>query len=368
MPKNLKDLVVFSELPLWFAWLTVAAFIGLHLTQSWLADFSHPARFLLLFIWLFIIVLWNSFKVSHHVEKLSESLREPMSTLLLTLTATSIEIVTIATIMKTGNANPTLARDTMYSIIMIILNGIVGLSLFLGGIRYNEQRYNLRGSVEFLSVILVLAVIALVLPNFTLSTSTPTFSTPQALFLIFASLSIYAIFLGIQTISHRTHFISPHEPKTPNQHTKKRLYYHMILLIAYLIPTLLIAKQIAIPMNYLISADSYPELGGLFVAILVLTPEGVSAIRASLSNHLQRSVNIALGATLATTALTIPAVLIMGIWTHHTVILGLENGNLTLLVLSLITALVTFANGRSGLLQGALHLLLFCAYILMIFD
>lgn len=368
MAKKLRGLVIFRELPLWLSWLTVGAFIGLHLSHSWLADFSHPVRFLVLFAWLFAIVLWSSFKVARHVEKLSDTLREPLSTLLLTLTATSIEIVAIAAIMKTGGQNPTLARDTMYSIIMIILNGIVGLSLFLGGIRYNEQRYNLRGSIEFLSVILVLTVIALILPNFTVSTPIPTFSTRQTLFLIFASLSIYAIFLGIQTISHRAHFLSPHDLQKPNHDLQKSPYYHAILLIAYLLPTLLIAKQIAVPVNYLIGAERYPALGGLFVAILVLAPEGLSAIRASLSNHLQRSVNIALGAALATTALTIPAVLIMGLLTGHTVILGLGQGDRTLLLLSLVTALVTFANGRSGLLQGALHLLLFFAYILLIFD
>ena len=167
---------------MWLAWLTVAAFFGLHLGERWLTELVYPVPFGLLFLWLFIMVIWNSFEIAHHVELLSEAIREPFGTLVLTLSVTSIEIVTIVNIMLIGEENPTLVRDTMYSILMIVLNGIVGLSLLLGGIRYREQRYNLRGSIEFISVILVLAVIDLILPDFTHSTSDRTFSTGQCTF------------------------------------------------------------------------------------------------------------------------------------------------------------------------------------------
>ncbi len=369
-------MLLLHEAPLWLAWLTIAFFLQFNLSERWLDDLSHPLRFGILFSWLFILVIWNSFEVAHHVECLTETLREPLGTLILTLSVTSIEIVTIINIMRIGGENPTLVRDTMYSILMIVLNGIVGLSLLLGGIRYREQRYNLRGSIEFVSVIVVLAVIGLVLPDFTQATTNPTFSTGQTLFLIFTSLMIYGIFLAMQTFSHTKHFIFPYETHKPNKPMKihfkyspRRPAYHAILLIAYLIPTLLIAKQISHPIDATMTYLHPPvALSGLLVAILVLVPEGVSAIRSSLSNHLQRSVNIALGSVLSTTALTIPVVLTMGLFTHQSIILGLDISEITLLILTLITAIVTFTNGRTSLLQGALHLLLFFVYIMLIFD
>lgn len=376
MVRKIRELLLFHEMPLWFSWLTVAAFFSLHLGERWLTELIYPVPFGLLFLWLFVMVIWNSFEVAHHVELLSETIREPFGTLVLTLSVTSIEIVTIVNIMLVGEENPTLVRDTMYSILMIVLNGIVGLSLFLGGIRYREQRYNLRGSIEFVSVIAILAVIDLILPDFTHSTADRTFSTGQCTFLIITSLTIYTIFLGMQTISHRAHFISPFESQEPAKpmkihikYSKKCGMYHACLLVAYLVPTLIIAKQIAVPIDATISyLHPPPAMGGLLVAILVLAPEGVSAIRASVSNHLQRSVNIALGAVLATTALTIPFVMTIGLYTGQSIVLGLSSANMTLLVLSLITAIVTFANGRTSLLQGALHLLLFFVYIMLIFD
>ena len=376
MGAKIREKLLFHEAPLWLAWLTVGAFLGLHLGDKWLGDLSHPVRFVFLFVWLFITVIWNSFEIAHHVEMLTEAVREPLGTLILTLSVTSIEIVTMVNIMFIGNDNPTLVRDTMYSIIMIVLNGIVGLSILLGSIRYREQRYNLRGSMEFISVILVLAVIALILPDYTESTVKPTFSTGQTLFLVFTSLAIYVIFLAMQTVSHTKHFISPfesHEPCKPMKihikYSPKCAAHHAFLLIAYLTPTLVIAKLIATPIDTtLVGLNPPPALGGLLVAILVLAPEGVSAIRASLSNHLQRSVNIALGAVLATTALTIPVVLTIGLFTGETIILGLGKTSITLLVLSLITSIVTFLSGRTSPLQGALHLLLFFAYVMLIFD
>jgi Ca2+:H+ antiporter len=376
MAGKIKHLVLFHEIPLWLGWATVALFMHFHLTIHWLSDLGHPLPFIFLFLWLFIMVIWNSFEIAHHVEMLSDSVREPLGTLILTLSVTSIEIVTIINIMLIGTPNPTLVRDTMYAILMIVLNGVIGFSLLLGGLRYGEQRYNLRGSIEFISVIMVLAVIGLVLPNFTHSTHNPTFSAGQTIFLIFTSLMIYTIFLGMQTFSHTKHFISPYESHIPCKPMKLHVKYppksamqHAILLLGYLIPTLLIAKRIALPIDVTMSNLNPPQaLGGLLVAILVLAPESVSAIRASLSNHLQRSVNIALGAVLSTTALTIPVVLTIALYTNEPVVLGLGRANMTLLVLSLITAIVTFANGRTSVLQGALHTVLFLTYIMLIFD
>lgn len=376
MAERIKKLLLLHEPPLWLAWLTVIFLFKFNLADQWLSNLSHPVRFGLLFAWLFIIVIWNSLDIAHHVEALSELIYEPFGTLILTLSVTSIEMVTIISVMLIGDQNQTLVRDTMYAILMIALNGIVGLSLLLGGIRYREQRYNLRGSLEFISVIMVLAVISLVLPDFTQSTADPTFSRGQSVFLVLTSLVIYTIFLGMQTLIHTQHFILPSKTAPLNspmkihvRYSPKPPIYHGLLLIAYLIPTLFIAKQIAVPIkSTLIHLNPPAALGGLFVAILVLAPEGISAIRASWKNHLQRSVNITLGAVLSTTALTVPVVLLVSLFTGQQVILGLDKANITLLLLSLITAIVTFGGGRTNILQGALHLLLFFAYIMLIFD
>lgn len=371
---KIRQSLLVIELPLWISWLTTLFFI--FFGHAWLANLNHPGLLLIVFIGLFLLILANSFEVAHHVEALAESLREPYSTLILTFTVITIEISLIASVMLTGPDNPSLARDTMYAVVMIILNGVIGLSLLLGGIRYKEQQYNLKGSIAFLSVIILLSVVGLVLPDFTHSTTGPTFTTFQEIFLIVTSLGIYGIFLTIQTVSHRTHFLTPFQPQeayTPFdlhiQYPPKSIKYHTALVIAYLLPTLYLAKQAAIPINFILSELGAPvALGGMFVAILVVAPEGVSAIRASMANQLQRSVNISLGSVLASIGLTIPVILTIGLITGKTVVLGLDYADTTLLLLTAIMAILTFVSGRTNILQGAIHLLLFFAYLLLLFD
>ncbi len=368
-----KELIL-REPPLWISWVAALAFLvfGNH----WLVSSSHTVLQLGTFTWLFLLILWSSFRVARHVEYLAESLQEPYSTLILTLTVISIEIALIASIMLTGAEIPTLARDTMYAIVMIILNGVVGFSLLFGGIRYREQQYNLQGSIAFLSVIILLCVVALVLPNFTHSTKGPTFSTFQTIFFIITSLAIYSIFLLIQTVSFRAHFISESESQTTSQPSHfmvrfppKSISYHIGLVIAYLIPTLFLAKQTAIPIDFaLVKLGAPATLGGMLVAILVVAPEAVSAIRASLSNQLQRSVNISLGSVLASIGLTVPVILIIGLIAGKTVVLGLDYANMVILLLTAVMSILTFVSGRTNILQGAVHLLLFFVYILMLFD
>lgn len=374
MLNKIRHSWLFIELPLCLSWLVMVDF--LIFGHDWLLRIHHSGPMFAVFMGLFLLILWNSFEVAHHVEALTESLREPFGTVILTLTVIAIEVSLIASIMLTGAPNPTLARDTMYAVVMIILNGVVGLSLLLGGIRYKEQQYNLQGSIAFLSVIILLAVVALILPNFTHATSSPTFSPLQEVFLIVTSLGIYLIFLTIQTISHRTHFVTPFEVQetyTPFDlhisYQPKPIKYHTILIIAYLIPTLFLAKQSAIPINYLLGSLGAPHaLGGALVAILVVAPESVSAIRASLANQLQRSVNISLGSVLASISLTVPVILIISLISHQTVVLGLNYSNTVILLLTAIMSILTFVSGRTNILQGAIHLLLFFAYVLMIFD
>src|SRR5713101_9513194 len=176
-----------------------------------LEDATHPLSLLIILFWLFATVLWSAISVARHADCLAIKLGEPYGTLILTLSAISIEVVMISTAMLHGANNPTLGRDAIFAVVMIALNGFAGLCLVIGGLRYREQYYNLQGVNSYLNVIMTLAVLGLVLPNFTTSTSSPTFSTEQEIFLIVMSLLLYGIFLLIQTMRHRRYFVESRE-------------------------------------------------------------------------------------------------------------------------------------------------------------
>jgi Ca2+:H+ antiporter len=325
------------------------------------------------FLWLFAVILWSAICVVRHADCLAIKLGEPYGTLILTLSAISIEVVMISTAMLHGANNPTLGRDAIFAVVMIALNGLVGLSLLLGGLRHREQYYNLLGVNSYLNVIMTLAVLGLVLPNFTTSTSGPTFSTEQEIFLIAVSLLLYAIFLLIQTVRHRRYFIESEDvviPTTSAHHPLqvRSTAFHAAMLLLYLVAVILMAEKFAIPLDNSIEKFHMPQaFGGAIIAALVLSPEGLGAIRASLGNHLQRSINILLGSVLATIGLTIPAVLTIGLITKRPVTLGVEGANLPLLVLTLAVSIVTFTSRKTNVLQGCIHLLLFAVFVLLIF-
>ncbi|MDP7572329.1 MAG: calcium:proton antiporter, partial [Myxococcota bacterium] len=324
------------------------------------------------------VILAAAFGVVRHADALAVLLGEPYGTLILTLSVISIEVMMISAVMLTGAENPTLARETMYAVVMIVLNGIVGLALILGGLRHHEQEYNLRGANAFLALILPLAVLVLILPNYTRSTEGPTLSLPQEVFLFLTCLGLYAVFLAVQTVKHRSYFLAPRatsDPDAPDLEDEhpglvlRAAWVHAALLVAYLVPIVFLAKNLAIPIDIGIDRFGAPAaLGGFIVAILVLSPEVMSAIRAALANRLQRSVNISLGSVAATIALTVPAVLIIAIATGRHVTLGLPPVDSLLLLLTLAVSVVTFSSGHTNVLQGAVHLVLFFAYLVLIFD
>jgi Ca2+:H+ antiporter len=312
--------------------------------------------------WLFGAILVSAFAVVRHAEGLAVRLGEPLGTLVLTLSMSGMEMMMIAAVMYTGQGESSLARDTMLAIVMIVLNGLVGVSLLLGGLRYHEQTYNLYGANAFLAVILPLSVLGLVLPRFTVSSPGPTFSPLQSAFLIFMSVGLYGVFLAIQTTRHRDYFVAPSAAAvtTDNQGAD---------LLAHGVPIVLLAKQIAVPIAYSISVlGAPPAFGGLLVAALILSPESLAAVRAALSNQLQRSINLALGTALSSISLTIPAVLIIGFITERTIILGLDTVDTILLLLTLGVSMLTFALERTNVLLGAVHLLVFLAYLMLIFE
>lgn len=345
---------------------------------TWLADLSNPVWFTLIMGWLFIVILLSAFAVVRHAEVLASKLGEPLGTLVLTLAVTGIEVMLISAVMLTGKGNFTLARDAMFAVVMIVLNGMVGVSLLLGGLRYHEQSYNLQGAHAFLAVIVPLAVLGLVLPNFTVSSPGPTLSPLQALFLIIMSIGLYGVFLAIQNVRHREYFTMPDATTTLTQghglsnqsgSAIHSVGYHIGALLAYLLPLVLLTKQMAVPIDYSIRVfHAPPALGGLLVAVLILSPESLAATRAALANQLQRSVNILLGSVLATISLTIPSVLMIGFLTDQTIILGVTGVDTIMLLLTLVISILTFASARTNVLLGAVHLLLFLAYLMLIFE
>lgn len=346
--------------------------------QSWLAELSSRAWFAFMLGWLFGAILISAFAVVRHAERLAARLGEPLGTLVLTLSMSGMEMMMIAAVMYTSHGESSLARDTMLAIVMIVLNGLVGTSLLLGGLRYHEQTYNLYGANAFLAVILPLAVLGLVLPSFTVSSPGPTLSPLQSAFLILMSLGLYGVFLAIQTLRHRDYFVSPNTASATTGHQGVDTYsslerysarYHSLLLLAHVVPIVLLAKQIAVPIDYGIRVLGAPAaLGGLLVAVLILSPESLAAVRAALANQLQRSINLSLGTALSSISLTIPAVLTIGFVTDKTIILGLDAAATVLLLLTLVVSMLTFALERTNVLLGAVHLLLFLAYLMLIFE
>ena len=337
--------------------------------RSWLADLSNPAWLAFLLAWPFAVILLSASSVVRHAESLAARLGEPLGTLVLTLSITGIEVIMIASVMFTGQGHPTLARDSVFGVAMIGLNGVVGLSLIVGGIRYREQQYNLQGAQAFLAVLVPLLVLGLILPNYTVSAAGPTMSPLQAVSQIVISIALYGVFLAIQNVRHREYFMTASDAAAdhaPGIHSPR---YHFPLLLAYLLLIVYLVEQIAIPIDYGIDVLKLPPaLGGLLVSVLVMTAESMSAVRAAMANELQRSVNLLMGGVLASTSLTIPAVLVIGFISGQSIILGLDPVEMTLLLLTLGVSALTFAGGRTNVLLGAVHLVLFLAYLMLIFE
>jgi Ca2+:H+ antiporter len=359
-----------AEFPLLVGLGTAAIFVAVESDLNELTTRAFPL--LGLFVWLFAVILWSTMCVVRHADCLAIKFGEPYGTLILTLSAISIEVVMISTAMLHGANNPTLGRDAIFAVIMIALNGLVGLSLLLGGLRYREQHYNIQGVNAYLNVIMALAVLGLVLPNFTTSTSGPTFSTEQGIFFAAVSLLLYAIFLLIQTLRHRGYFLDVKEKATTHSpHHLARVRstgFHALMLLLYLVTVIFLAEKFAIPLDNSIEQFHMPQaFGGVVIAALVLSPEGLGGVTASLHNQLQRSINILFGSVLATIGLTIPAVLMIGLLTKRSVALGLQGGNLPLLLLTLAVSVVTFTSRKTNVLQGCIHLLLFAVFVLLIF-
>lgn len=357
-------------------WLTVALF--LLFGSQWISAVSHPVAGLGLFAWLFLVIVWVAFGVVHEAEVLAEMLGEPLGTLVLTLSIVMIEVALISAVMLSPGGNPTLARDTMYSVLMIVLNGVVGLGLLLGGIRHYEQAYNLKGASAYLSVIIPLTIIALVLPDFTTSTPEGSLAPTQALVFSLLTIALYGVFLWLQTGRHRGYFVTvdaqPIDPKEMAHHRpgavdKKQVLLHFVLLLMSILPIVILSKSMAKILDYGIAFTGAPKaLGGIIIAVLVFAPEGISALKAARTDQLTRAINLCLGSVASTLGLTVPAVLAISLYTDQSVLLGVPPSSIVMLMATLILSAMTFSSARTTMLEGAVHLSLFVVFMVLVFS
>ena len=336
---------------------------------AWTGLPAHPVLALLLLI---IPALGCTLSVVRHAEHLAERLGEPYGTIILTLSVTIIEVVAISALMTHGAENSGadssgVARDTIYAVVMILLNLTAGIALLAGGWRHLELQFNLQSANAYLGVIIPLTVFALILPDFTHTTPGPTLSAPQEAFIAVVSLGLYAAFLAVQAVRHRAYFAQDGSD-APDEHGHPA-WPHALLLVSYMIPLVYLAEHLGEPVETLLHQCHAPQaLGGTLIALLIATPEALGAIRAAINNQLQRSVNIFMGSVLSSIGLTIPAMVVWGRFTGLRLSLGLEPGDGVMLLLTLVLSIVTFANGRTNVLQGTVHIVLFCAYLLLLFQ
>jgi Ca2+:H+ antiporter len=288
----------------------------------------------------------------------------------LALAVTVIEVALIVSLMLAGGATTeALARDTIFAAVMLILNGIVGVCLLVGGVRHREQVFGTRGVSSSLAVLAALAVLTMILPNYTTSVAGPYYSSAQLLSVAAVSLVLYATFVLVQTVRHRDYFLPEGELAADEQahapHPSGRTTaLSSVLLLVSLAAVVLLGKSIAPVLESAVAAAGAPKtVVGVIIAALVLAPEGLAAVRAARANRLQTSLNLALGSALASIALTIPAVAFVSFYAGWNLVLGLDAKSTVLLGLSLLVATLSLSTGRTTVLQGAVHLVILAVYL-----
>jgi len=303
----------------------------------------------------------------YHAEVVAHRVGEPFGTLVLAVAVTVIEVALIVSVMvgdPVGKAG--VARDTVFAAVMIVCNGIVGFCLLAGGMRHRVQGFQLEGASAALAVLAALTVLTLVLPNVTMSAPGPVFTTPQLVFAATGSLILYGAFVFVQTVRHRDFF--PVEGGNEDAHAEppsaRTTLVSAVLLLVALLAVVGLAKALTPMLEAGLAALNAPKsIVGIVIAALVLTPEGLAAVRAARANRLQTSLNLALGSALATIGLTIPAVAIMSIAIAQPLVLGLGPKEMVLLALTLVLGIITLGTGRTTALQGIVHLIVFAAFL-----
>jgi Ca2+:H+ antiporter len=353
-----------GTLPMW-TWV-IPAIAGTLVTLKLLHIV--PADAVLVLIVASALLLASVFAAVHHAEVLAVKLGEPFGSILLAVAVTVIEVGLIASIMFSGApGSEAVARDTVFAAVMIVLNGVVGLCLIMGGRRHHEQSFQLQGASSTLAVLGTLAVIALILPNFTLSVSGPVYAPIQLIVIGLLSLVLWGVFVFVQTIRHRDYFL---DVAAANDHHDKpsntMALLSLGLLLVALTSVVLLAKTLSKPLDSMVASAGLPQaFVGVVIAAIVLLPEGLAATKSAILNRLQNSINLALGSAVASIGLTIPSVAILSLMLNQNPVLGISPSNMTLLILTLFVATLTLGTGRTTVLQGAIHLVIFAVFLLV---
>ncbi len=312
----------------------------------------------------------------HQAEIIAHKTGEPFGTLILAVSVTIIEVALIVSIMlSAGIGGELIARDSVFAAIMIVMNGVIGLSIFLGGLKHRELSFKIEGTNSGLAVLIALAILTLVIPNFT-STPGPTFTKSQLILAGVLSLILYGTYVFTQTIRHKNYFLHDDATTQSNQTigavtkhaspSNLKTFLSFIFLLISLITVVLLAKSLSPSIERAIENVGAPRsVVGIAIALLVLLPEGVSAIKAAMNNRLQTSLNLSIGSALASIGLTIPAVAVVAVGFDMPLSLGVNALGMTFLGLTFFLSILTIAIGRATVLQGAVHLVVFAAYLFL---
>lgn len=309
------------------------------------------------------------FAAVYHAELIAHKLGEPFGTLVLALSITIIEVALIISIMFQDNGNnETLARDTVFATVMIICNGLVGLCLLAGGMKHFVQGFQLQGALAALAVLIPLTVITLLLPNFTTSEAGSSYSKPQLIFAGVTSLILYASFIFIQTVRHRDYFLPSENAANEDNHAPvpsgENALISLFLLIVSLVAVVGLAKALSPMIEVGVATAGAPKaVVGILIAAVVLLPESLAAYKAARADRFQTSMNLALGSALATIGLTIPAVVTASLLLGQNLVMGLGKTETVLLAMTLLVSTITIGTGRTSILQGVVHLVIFAAFL-----
>jgi len=323
------------------------------------------------FATLFIVIIYAAMSVAYHAEMLAEKFGEPYGTLILTMSAVIVEIVIIVIMMMHAH-NPELARDTIYSAVMLDINGLLGLAAIIGGLKYGEQPYNVDSSNSYLSMLLTAIGIAMVLPEFI----DPAYQMKFMMFNVVVFLFLYAIFTRVQLLSHKYFFeyqnkeeIKDGKRRADTAHISEiNAWYHAVNLVISIGIIGVLAEILAVFMGNTLDTFGLPmAIGAVGVAIISAAPELITAVRAAIDNRMQTVINIALGASLATVLLTIPAVIIVSFFLEMELNLSLTPMQTMMIALTLLVSMVNFNDGETNMLEGFLHFILFVVFIFLLF-
>ncbi|MFK4593720.1 calcium:proton antiporter [Streptomyces pristinaespiralis] len=361
----------------WTVWVPLVALVALVL--SWGRDLP-----LLAVVAVALCLAGAVLAAVHHAEVVAHRVGEPFGSLVLAVAVTVIEVALIVTLMVDGgDKSASLARDTVFAAVMITCNGIVGLSLLVGALRRRIAVFNAEGSGAALATVATLATLSLVLPTFTTSKPGPEFSPAQLTFAAVASLGLYGLFVAMQTVRHRDHFLSVAREGVvkdgalsddvgfdDDEHSgvpsRSIALFSLVMLLIALIAVVGDAKAVSPTIESGVDSAGLPHsVVGVVIALLVLMPETLAAVRAARRDQVQRSLNLALGSAMASIGLTIPVIALASIWLEGPLLLGLGATHMVLLALTVVVGALTVVPGRATLLQGGVHLAILAAYVFL---